>query len=76
MQPDVLTRLFEVVLSLGFPGVVLVVLALTIRGLWDDNKTLRQQLFDLAVKNAASVEANTAALNRISDNLVKGNQLQ
>lgn len=76
MQGDVITKLIEVVLSLGFPGVVLVVFALTIRGLWDDNKSLRQQLFDLAVKNAAAVEANTAALNRISDNLVKGSKLQ
>lgn len=76
MQGDVITKLIEVVLSLGFPGVVIVVFALTIRGLWDDNKTLRQQLFDLAVKNAAAVEANTAALNRISDNLVKGERVQ
>lgn len=76
MQGDVITKLIEVVLSLGFPGVVLVVFALTIRGLWDDNKSLRQQLFDLAVKNVAAVEANTAALNRISDNLVKGSKLQ
>lgn len=72
MQPDVISQLVGALLPLGLPGVIMTVLALTIRGLWQDNKELRQQLFDLAIKSSVATEANTAALNRISDNLVKG----
>lgn len=70
-NPDVATQLISVLLPLGLPGVIMIVLALTIRGLWQDNKELRQQMFELAIKSSATMEANTAALNRISDNLVK-----
>jgi len=75
MSPEVVSQLVSVLLPLGLPGVALVALALTIRGLWQDNKALRQQGFDFAIKSTAAMEANTAALNRISDTLIRGKQL-
>lgn len=69
---DVVSQLVSVVLSLGLPGVIIVAMGWVIRGLDQDNKALRQQVFDIGVLNGKALEANTAALTRLSDNLVKG----
>lgn len=72
MQGDVVTQLVSVVLNLGLPGVIIVALVWTIRGLYQENTALRQQVFDIGILNAKALEANTAALTRLTDNLVKG----
>lgn len=72
MQPDVVSQLVSVLLPLGPTGILLVVCGLVIRRLYDTNVAQQQQILDFAIKSTATMEANTAALNRISDRLIKG----
>lgn len=75
MQPDVISQIVGALLPMGLPGVIIIGLTWTVRGLWQTNQEMSKQLLDFAVKSAATMEANTAALNRISDNLVKGDRV-
>lgn len=68
---DALTQLISVVLDLGLPGVIIISLAWVIKALHTDNKELRQQVFDIGIKNAQALEASTSALTRLTDNLVR-----
>lgn len=72
MQPDVVSQLVSVLLPLGPTGVLLVICGYIIRRLYETNIAQQQQILDFAIKSTATMEANTAALNRISDKLVKG----
>lgn len=71
MQTDAISQLISVVLDLGLPGVIIVSLSLVIKALHSDNKELRQQVFEIGVKNAQALEASTAALTRLTDNLMR-----
>lgn len=75
MEGDISAQLAKSVLEYGFPGVVIIVLALVIRALWQDNKELRTSLFETGVTSAKAIEANTASLNRMSDLLVRGKEI-
>jgi hypothetical protein len=55
------------VLKLGLPGAVIVGLGLAVRSLWNDNKELTKLLVELTGKTSTAVEANSAALNRITE---------
>ncbi len=75
MQGDVITQLVSVVLSLGLPGVIIIALAYQVKVLRSDNNALQKQVFEIGVKNAQALEASTAALTRLTDNLVRGEKV-
>lgn len=53
----------------GLPGIVILVCVFAIRVLWNDNKELTRLLFATTEKTSAAIEANTAALNRVTETI-------
>ena len=62
----------EVVLGLGLPGVIILFLALAVYKLYNRNQELHQTLYDVGRESVKTNEATAAALNRLSDMLLRG----
>lgn len=68
---DMLSKMATSILEYGFPGVVILALGMVVRALWLRGNQMQDQMFDIGVKSAAAIEANTAALRSLTDNLNK-----
>ncbi len=62
----------DVVLGLGLPGVIILFLALAVYKLYNRNQELHQTLYDVGRESVKTNEATAAALNRLSDMLLRG----
>lgn len=66
---DLISKVALSVLEYGFPGVVILVLGMVVRALWARGNQMQDQVLELGIKSAAALEANTAALRALTDNL-------
>lgn len=66
---DLISKVALSVLEYGFPGVVILVLGMVVRALWARGNQIQDQVLELGIKSAAAIEANTAALRSLTDNL-------
>lgn len=66
---DLISKVALSVLEYGFPGVVILVLGMVVRALWARGNQMQDQVLELGIKSAAAIEANTAALRSLTDNL-------
>lgn len=62
----------EIVLGLGLPGVIILVLAFAVWKLYNRNQELHETLYEAGKSSVKSNEATAAALNRLSDLLLRG----
>lgn len=62
----------NMLLGLGLPGVGLIVLGFAVWKLYNRNQELHSTLYDVGRESVKANEATAAALNRLSDLLVRG----
>lgn len=62
----------DVVLGLGLPGVIILCLAVAVYKLYNRNQELHQTLYDVGRESVKTNETTAAALNRLSDMLLRG----
>lgn len=67
-----ISKAAEVVLGLGLPGVIILILALAVYKLYNRNQELHQTLYDVGRESVKTNESTAAALNRLSDMLLRG----
>lgn len=65
-------QITEIVLGLGLPGVIILVLAFAVWKLYNRNQELHDTLYEVGKDSVKSNEATAAALNRLSDLLLRG----
>ena len=62
----------NMLLGLGLPGVIIIVLGLAVYKLYNRNQELHSTLYEVGKESVKANEATAAALNRLSDLLVRG----
>lgn len=62
----------EMLLGLGLPGVIIIVLGFAVWKLYNRNQELHSTLYEVEKESVKANEATAAALNRLSDLLVRG----
>ena len=62
----------NILLGLGLPGVIIIVLGFAVYKLYNRNQELHSTLYEVDKESVKTNEATTAALNRLSDLLVRG----
>ena len=62
----------EMLLGLGLPGVIIIALGFAVYKLYNRNQELHSTLYEIGRESVKSNEATAAALNRLSDLLVRG----
>ncbi len=73
-SPAFLDQITAIVLGYGLIGVVAAVLALAVWKLYNRNQVLNDTLFKVGQEAIAAQQSTAAALNRLSDLLVRGKQ--
>lgn len=66
------TQITELLIGLGLPGVGLLFLGFGVVKLYNRNQELHQTLYDVGRESVKTNEATAAALNRLSDMLLRG----
>lgn len=67
-----LTHVGELLLSQGLIGAIALVLGVCVIKLYNRNQELHQTLYDVGRESVKTNEATAAAINRLSDMLVRG----
>lgn len=67
-----INQVTEIVLAQGFVGVIVLVLGICVLKLYNRNQELHQTLYDVGRESVKTNEATAAAINRLSDMLVRG----
>ena len=62
----------EMLLGLGLPGVIIIALGFAVWKLYIRNQELHSTLYEVGKESVKANEATAAALNRLSDLLVRG----
>lgn len=62
----------EMLLGLGLPGLIILALGFAVWKLYNRNQELHSTLYEIGKDSVKSNEAAAAALNRLSDLLVRG----
>lgn len=62
----------EMLLGLGLPGLIILALGFAVWKLYNRNQELHSTLYEIGRESVKANEATTAALNRLSDLLVRG----
>ncbi len=62
----------NILLGLGLPGVIIIVLGFAVWKLYNRNQELHSTLYEVGKESVKANEATAAALNRLSDLLVRG----
>ena len=62
----------NILLGLGLPGVIIIVLGFAVYKLYNRNQELHSTLYEVGKESVKANEATAAALNRLSDLLVRG----
>lgn len=62
----------NILLGLGLPGVIIIVLGFAVYKLYNRNQGLHSTLYEVGKESVEANEATAAALNRLSDLLVRG----
>ena len=62
----------NILLGLGLPGVIVIVLGFAVWKLYNRNQELYSTLYEVGKESVKANEATAAALNRLSDLLVRG----
>ena len=62
----------EMLLKLGLPGVIIIALGFAVWKLYNRNQELHSTLYEVGKESVKANEATAAALNRLSDLLVRG----
>lgn len=62
----------NILLGLGLPGVIIIVLGFAVWKLYNRNQELHLTLYEVGKESVKANEATAAALNRLSDLLVRG----
>lgn len=62
----------NILLGLGLPGVIIIVLGFAVYKLYNRNQELHSTLYEVGKESVKTNEATAAALNRLSDLLVRG----
>jgi hypothetical protein len=62
----------NMLLGLGLPGVIIIVLGFAVWKLYNRNQELHSTLYEVGKESVKANEATAAALNRLSDLLVRG----
>lgn len=62
----------EMLLGLGLPGLIILALGFAVWKLYNRNQELHSTLYEIGKDSVKSNEATAAALNRLSDLLVRG----
>lgn len=62
----------NILLGLGLPGVIIIVLGFAVWKLYNRNQELHSTLYEVGKESVKTNEATAAALNRLSDLLVRG----
>lgn len=62
----------NILLGLGLPGVIIIVLGFAVWKLYNRNQELHSTLYEVGRESVKANEATAAALNRLSDLLVRG----
>lgn len=62
----------EMLLGLGLPGVIIIALGFAVWKLYNRNQELHSTLYEVGKESVKANEATAAALNRLSDLLVRG----
>lgn len=67
-----INQVTEIVLAQGLVGVIVLVLGICVLKLYNRNQELHQTLYDVGRESVKTNEATAAAINRLSDMLVRG----
>lgn len=62
----------NMLLGLGLPGVIIIALGFAVWKLYNRNQELHSTLYEVGKESVKANEATAAALNRLSDLLVRG----
>ena len=62
----------NILLGLGLPGAIIIVLGFAVYKLYSRNQELHSTLYEVGKESVKANEAAAAALNRLSDLLVRG----
>ena len=62
----------QMLLGLGLPGVIIIALGVAVWKLYNQNQELHETLYEVGKESVKANEAAAAALNRLSDLLVRG----
>ena len=62
----------NMLLGLGLPGAIIIVLGFAVYKLYSRNQELHSTLYEVGKESVKANEATAAALNRLSDLLVRG----
>ena len=62
----------NILLGLGLPGVIIIVLGFAVWKLYNRNQELHSTLYEVGKESVKANDATAAALNRLSDLLVRG----
>ena len=62
----------NILLGLGLPGVIIIVLGFAVWKLYNRNQELHSTLYEVGKESVKTNEATAAALDRLSDLLVRG----
>ena len=62
----------NILLGLGLPGVIIIVLGFAVWKLYNRNQELHSTLYEVGKESVKANEATAAALDRLSDLLVRG----
>lgn len=62
----------QMLLGLGLPGVIIIALGFAVWKLYNRNQELHSTLYEVGRESVKANEATAAALNRLSDLLVRG----
>lgn len=62
----------NILLGLGLPGVIIIVLGFAVYKLYNRNQELHSTLYEVGKESVKANEVTAAALNRLSDLLVRG----
>ena len=62
----------QMLLGLGLPGVIIIALGYAVWKLYNRNQELHETLYEVGKESVKANEATAAALNRLSDLLVRG----
>lgn len=71
VAPGAVEQVVSLLLGLGLPGVIIIVLCVAVYKLYNRNEELNETLRNMGMETVRAQEATTAALNRLSDMLIR-----
>lgn len=72
--PGAVDQIITLLLSQGLPGLIILVLGFAVWKLYTRNQELHSTLYDVGRESVKANETTAAALNRLSDLLIRGRE--